>query len=61
VIVPLEFCNWDIEPWVVSMDSVEMAFEATGVSEPMTALSTRNHGYLRGGLGLTTVFIEVGG
>ena len=42
--LPLEFCNWDIQPWVVPMDSVEVAFEATVVSKPTIALSTWNHG-----------------
>lgn len=50
MVFSLKFSNRDIEAWVIVVDSVEVTFEATAVSEPAITLSTGDHGVGEGSL-----------
>ena len=40
----LKFSDQYVKAWVISVDCVDVAFEATAASEPMTTLKTGEHG-----------------
>ena len=56
--VPLKFSDWDIEPWMIFMDGIIMALEATSVLEHTVTLSTWNHGCSGEMPELATAFLE---